>query len=451
MLPGSMARTIFVCSTLPTLSLLCTPAVLTLNTGLHNPKRVHSDVFIYQRITATPINGTTTSGTHACNVVPTIHPSKPGEEKDLTGNSTSPKASQQSASQAVETNPIPESPSAVEPRRFHFSRPLLTPTSVLTTGSKTGKRSRNNVPTTVFVEHKHKRSRTEDVHMKDADAMPPVAAEEPPRKLKLPGADRKGPPKPAAQAKEEIPKSVDNRHWAAEDDELSRKMNAFALEIIGQNLAEEEERDRKAAAAATRKAAASSPNRFKPKPPAKRFAERHPEVIAKYEASMSHTPDQDEYETASEDEYIVETYVRVPASVLSKDVNPEKIGLLVFGNESDAEYFYGVEGDSDEEWLEDDEDENGKVTKKTCSLILNKNADMTTAENYYTADYPDEDLDSGDEYGLGAYNYRGNASDQEEFDERDDEVYVLDYGNEDNDVAMLPTAHMGLQPPSAFR
>lgn len=85
-----------------------------------------------------------------------------------------------------------------------------------------------------------------------------------------------------------------------------------------------------------------------------------------------------------------------------------------------------------------------------CSALV-KILTLLIAENYYTADYPDEDLDSGDEYGRGAYNYRGNASDQEEFDERDDEGYVMDYGNEDNDEAVLPTAHMGLQPPSAFR
>lgn len=382
--------------------------------------------------------------------MPTIHPSKPGQEDVLASDSTKPTKSQPSTSQTIETRPMPKAPSTVEPRRFHFSRPLLTPTSLLTTGSKTGKRSRNNVMTTVFVEHKHKRSRTEDVHMKDLDAVSPTAADEPPRKLKLPGADRKGPPKAATQVKKDIPKSVDDNHWAAEDDELSRRMNAFALEIIGQNLAEEEERDRKAAAAAARKSTTSSPHKFQPKPPAKRFAERHPEVIAQYEAPVPPVTDQDEYETASEDEYVVETYIRVPASVLSKDVNPDKIGLLVFGNESDAEFFYGVEGDSDDEWLEDDEDENGELSNfqgPPSSDSTNKNK---KAENYYTADYPDEDLDSGDEYDRGAYNYRGNASDQEEFDERD-EQYALDYDNGDNDEPRLPTAHMGLQPPSAFR
>lgn len=203
--------------------------------------------------------------------------------------------------------------------------------------------------------------------MKDADALSPATAQEPPRKLKLPGADRKG-PKPVTQVKKEIQKSLGDKHWASEDDELSQRMNAFALQIIGQNLAEEEERDKKAAAAAARKPAASSPHKFKPKPPAKRFAERHPEVIAQHEASTRPEVDQDEYETASEDEYIIETYVRVPASVLSNDVAPEKIGLLVFGNESDAEFFYGVEGDSDDEWLEDDEDENGRFLR-SFSLV----------------------------------------------------------------------------------
>lgn len=42
------------------------------------------------------------------------------------------------------------------------------------------------------------------------------------------------------------------------------------------------------------------------------------------------------------------------------------------------------------------------------------------AENHYTADYPDEEVDSDDEYGRNAYNYRThNASDLEEYDEND--------------------------------
>ena len=42
------------------------------------------------------------------------------------------------------------------------------------------------------------------------------------------------------------------------------------------------------------------------------------------------------------------------------------------------------------------------------------------AENYYAADYPDEDLDWDDEFDRNAYHYTNqNASDMEEFDERD--------------------------------
>jgi hypothetical protein len=38
------------------------------------------------------------------------------------------------------------------------------------------------------------------------------------------------------------------------------------------------------------------------------------------------------------------------------------------------------------------------------------------AENYYTADYPDEEVASDDEFGYNAYAYRtGNASDLEEY------------------------------------
>lgn len=333
---------------------------LTLNSGLHNPKRVQSDVFIYQRITQySPTHATSDSS----NVVPIIHPSKPGEENAHPTKQATLPQSQAKTSQTIETRPVPKPQSSTEPRRFHFSRPSLTPTSLLKPGSKNGKRSRNTT-TTVFVEHKHKRSRTEDVQMKDVDAVLLGAVEEPPRKLKRPGADRKGPPKPATQVKEDITKSLDDKHWAAETDETSRRMNDFALLLIGQNLAEEEEREEKAAAAAARKQAGSTPHKLQPKPPAQRFAQRHPEVIAQQEASMSSAPDKDgEYETADEDDYIVETYVRVPASVLSKDVAPENIGLLVFGNDDDVEFFYGVEGDSDDEWAEDDEDENGELMK----------------------------------------------------------------------------------------
>lgn len=82
-------------------------------------------------------------------------------------------------------------------------------------------------------------------------------------------------------------------------------------------------------------------------------------------------------------------------------------------------------------------------------LLQKKGTNMTLAENYYTADYPDEEVDTDDEYDRMAYHYRtGNASDMEEYDERDDEDFVLDDSN--NDDTALPPARAGGRAPDAF-
>jgi len=41
------------------------------------------------------------------------------------------------------------------------------------------------------------------------------------------------------------------------------------------------------------------------------------------------------------------------------------------------------------------------------------------AEDFYGNDYPEDEVNSDDEYGRGAYNYRHNASDDEEFDDEE--------------------------------
>lgn len=76
--------------------------------------------------------------------------------------------------------------------------------------------------------------------------------------------------------------------------------------------------------------------------------------------------------------------------------------------------------------------------------------DNAAAENYYTADYPDDEVDTDDEYDRMAYYYRtGNASDLEEFDERDDGS-GLDDENGDDDASFPPSARLDLWPPSGF-
>lgn len=61
-----------------------------------------------------------------------------------------------------------------------------------------------------------------------------------------------------------------------------------------------------------------------------------------------------------------------------------------------------------------------------------------TAENHYTADYPDEEVASDDEYDRNAYHYRtGNASDLEEYGEDGDEVSAT-FSDDENEDTMYP-------------
>ncbi|KUI59546.1 hypothetical protein VP1G_06812 [Cytospora mali] len=427
-------------------------------------KRHRSGAFIYQRRRQQVADfehgaGRQSQRHTSRDSFPVIHATKPGDENrpddkvqtphkksKLDATPQTPPKLQDEAIKEQDTAPkavrtTPKSKVASEPRRFHLSRVSFAPSPLFNPNMATGKRSRFNAPTTVFVERGHKRTRTEDVTMADADAAPVTVTEvessEPPRKHKLPGADRKVPTGSSgklAPVKKDVPKSMKKEH-TSEMDDLARDMNEFVLQQIGENLARIEERDRKEAATAAKKTiSVTSPqfSKFKPKAPTKRYAERHPEVAGTPEkAATAALVDsmELEYESHSEDEYIVETYIRVPATSLGKNVDPEKIGLLVFDNEPDVDYFYGEEGDSDDEWPEDDEDEN--------------------AENYYTADYPDDEVDSEDEYNRHAYDFRtGNASDLEEYDERDED-YVLDDGDDEKPVPF--SARFGARPPAAFR
>ncbi|KKY35960.1 hypothetical protein UCDDA912_g04099 [Diaporthe ampelina] len=420
-------------------------------------KRPRSDAYIYQRRTQGPTDNESSAGRKPpSGLLPVIHASKPGDEKRISEKisrlqESKPDASAQTL--AKTQNEVPAAPTAPaaaqtvsksqpapEPRRFHMSRRSLVPSPLFSPGVTTGKRSRYKTPTTVFVERGHKRTRTEDVQMTDVDNLPSTkspgksgSAESstPARKQKLPGSDRKRTESRHTHAvKREVPDSL-QKEQDSDMDEITRSMNEFVMQQIGENLARIEERDRKEAAAAAR-ASARSPqlSRFKPKAPVKRYAERHPEVPVAQIDTAATMPMTEEYESLSEDEYVIETYVRVAAVSLGKDLAPEKVGLLVFDNEPDVDFFFGEEGDSDAEWPEDDEDEN--------------------AEDYYAADYPDEEVDSEDEYNRAAYQYRtGNASDLEEYDEREDEI-ALDHEGENDGEPDAFRARFGAQPSAPF-
>jgi hypothetical protein len=341
-----------------------------------------------------------------------------------------------------------------------MSRRSLVPSPLFSPGVSTGKRSRYKTPTTVFVERGHKRTRTEDVQMMDVDNLRTAKKQlgedgasgdgAPLRKQKLPGSDRKRVEGGQTPMRREVPESL-QKDQDSDMDELTQSMNEFVMQQIGKNLAQIAERDRKDEAAAARKASATtSPqsSKFKPKAPAKRYAERHPEVAASQKGPAPTMPANDEYDSISDEEYVIETYVRVAAESLGKDVDPEKVGLLVFDNEPDVDFFFGEEGDSDEEWPEDDEDENGEPTNCLLTHRAREQSGLTnpaTAEDYYAADYPDEEVDSEDEYNRAAYQYRtGNASDLEEYD------ITLEHEGEDSDDADVFRARLGARPSAAF-
>ncbi|KAL2164529.1 hypothetical protein VTH06DRAFT_3745 [Thermothelomyces fergusii] len=187
-------------------------------------------------------------------------------------------------------------------------------------------------------------------------------------------------------------------------DELARAMDSWTVQEINKNL------DRMKVESTTSKYSPAT-SRFKPKAPKLRYFERHPESAAAKQrgdaVSQTQSPgasvnvDAAAEDTTDEEDYVLETYERVPAERLrEKAVPSHRVGLLVFDTEPDmVEFFYGTEGDSDDDLPEDEEDEN--------------------AENYYTADYPEEELDWDDELGRNPYTYTTqNDSDREEYDLR---------------------------------
>lgn len=345
----------------------------------------------------------------------------------------------------------------LQPRRFHLSRKHMMgqQSASGSRGVKASHASKKGLGPATFVERSSNRKRGGEPRTPTTTERPtavangdlqaeggggPAAAStgaETPRKLKPPSR-RAGVSRPAGPR---LPDSFVNR-WDTDMDQLAREMNEYTLDLIARDLEKIKERD-DAAAPKPRSAAQTpvksssnnitapmplsspSPRRFKPHAPAKRYAERHSEDEAAAAASAAAAAfaeaqaqlrdetsmDVDEASTTEEEDegdYVIDTYIRVAADTITTEATPDQVGLLVLDNEPDIDYFYGEESDSEEEF-EDDEDEN--------------------AENYYTADYPDDEVASGDEFDRDAYLYQkgisefdqGSGSDSEDEDGDDDE------------------------------
>jgi len=269
-------------------------------------------------------------------------------------------------------------------RRFHLSKSHLS-------AQGSGVLKKRPSGPAVFVERNRKRvaQRLEEqrgesglVDEKKEDAS--VNETAPSRKLKRPGTKAVAAQKPTASAAP-LPASAARPH-EENMDHITADMNSWVMAEIGATLQEMDREKQRTAA------------RARPKAPALRYADRHPE-------SRTHAPgnkeDDDAMAIDSSDEddgdWVIEEYVRIPLQSMAVDVNPGDVGVLVLEGEEEDVFFFGPAHDEDDDCLEDDEDEN--------------------AENHYTADYPEDEVDSDDEYNRHAYFYRTqNASDDEEYD-----------------------------------
>ncbi|KAI1821362.1 hypothetical protein F4861DRAFT_475395 [Xylaria intraflava] len=390
---------------------------LRLQPGVQENKRHRSSVFVYQRQNK---ETRPTKSVSAQTQKPVIHTSSPSRQattfQSIADQDSCPKKDAPADKDNATTKHVAnsststlDSASATEPRRFHMSRkdmmPATTPYPDRTHGDASKKRS----APALFIERKIRRisSKTvEKLHAASdvaATTLTPTGAtgdevmevDKPePRKLKKPGVAKLA-TRTKPKDKPELPNSMMDR-WNVDMQQLTADMEAYAMQQIGLSLqkAEEEKRETERPKSKT----LSTPQ-FKPKPPAKRYAERHPEE-AREPADKEMVDADAEHSDSDDGDYIIETYVRVPASSMGDHVPPQTVGLLVFDEEPDLEFFYGEEDESEDEWAEDEEDEN--------------------AENYYAADYPDEEVATDDEFDHNPYAFRtGNASDLEEFDAAD--------------------------------
>ncbi|PQE10795.1 Transcription factor Iwr1 protein [Rutstroemia sp. NJR-2017a BBW] len=306
------------------------------------------------------------------------------------------------------------SPKKAQPRRFHISRsatPTIPPTS------DSGIRKRTQKATTIFVERRVRQKTSQEKQLSSTakfaapleNALQTKEEEERPRKKPGRGSrvpvPQKDATKPAAQSKP--PPALVNP-WGLDTDDLAAQMQAYTLQEIGRSILESQSQSASpirttpspAPSSSTRsphKLTSTSTSKFKPKKPALRYKERHPEASMELDDADSDIEVEDE-DMDTDSEYIIDTYIRLPAEDIQDSGEEINFGLLVLDSRMDEEEFYRVEGEEEE-----DEDEEGEEDEN--------------AENHYSADYPDEEVESDDEYGRNAYAYRnGNASDLEEWD-----------------------------------
>jgi hypothetical protein len=156
-----------------------------------------------------------------------------------------------------------------------------------------------------------------------------------------------------------------------------------------------------------------SPSKYKPRAPAQRFAQRHPDKAAALE-TQNGTNDGDAMDIDTE-EYVFDTYIREVVLPDADGKLPEPTGTVGFLLiKEDEEDWWNGEDESDKEFDTDDEDEN--------------------AEDYYANDYPEDEMDEDDEYDRNLYQKKfRNGSDDEEYNVDEDDN-VIGSGEDEDDA-----------------
>ncbi|QUC19421.1 uncharacterized protein UV8b_03662 [Ustilaginoidea virens] len=366
-----------------------------------------------------------------------------------------PRGQQHGAAQAASA----PAPGLLRPRKYRVSRSTLARGGTHSPNPHpSGVSKRNRYGPAVFVESTREEKKTPRARngAQAAGPLPPPSGvdnhpttQQPPwqRQLKRPGLANRTRQADFRQQTSAtnfpLPDSLVNRHEDQDMDRITDDMNQWVLNELGANL-QSMQQDKK-------------PTRFKPKSPAKRYHERHPEPAprAGTDTTMDRPmrdagsgdnggddddEDDGDDDDGDDDEWVIDEYVRIPANSVALDASPAEVGLLVLDDEEESLLFSGSALDDDDELAEDEEDEN--------------------AENHYAADYPEDEADSDDEYGPHAYLYRHcNNSDEEEYDENlydDQDEIVLEGGaaaaaDDDDDDARMARIKEFMKRSSALR
>lgn len=285
----------------------------------------------------------------------------PGSLKTALPNASRKTPATQSLGYGV--NRQPSDKSKAEPRRFHISR-----SSIRTDAGGIPSYVRGvKGPPAVFIE----RRREPETKNKVSDTAPfrelgPSSPTTPTHQYKS-GDGGSQPPSTDIQSRPSAPlrnvrlPSGKVVPWDADSETLARQMEAYTMQEIGYNIAKASTAE--ISSLSTPVIRARQVSSFKPKAPALIYHGRHPDQTKATEAKKGTNQDEIMTDAADPDgddsEYVVETYIRLPAEMFEFD-KQNSIGLLVLDSQPDIDEFFNDESDSDSEIYDEEEDENGK-------------------------------------------------------------------------------------------